>query len=145
MKNKYPSIMDLHTHTVASGHAYNSIREMAKAASEKGLEVLGNGRHADPADHRHGELERRKNARHAADLATLHVGLVEPVGKGHGKGIHGKADAQENAVKKEGKAQIHRLLLRIENAKGGHPPLGAFCCSHSGENCITVLFLCQFC
>lgn len=41
MKNKYPSIMDLHTHTVASGHAYNSIREMAKAASEKGLEVLG--------------------------------------------------------------------------------------------------------
>ena len=38
---KYNSVLDLHTHTVASGHAYCSLREMAKAASEKGLEVLG--------------------------------------------------------------------------------------------------------
>lgn len=39
-------IMDLHTHTLASGHAYNSMREMAKAAAEKGLEVLGITEHA---------------------------------------------------------------------------------------------------
>lgn len=32
---------DLHTHTVASGHAYSSLQEMAKSASEKGIEVLG--------------------------------------------------------------------------------------------------------
>ena len=38
--------MDLHTHTVASGHAYNSLREMAKAAAEKGLELLGITEHA---------------------------------------------------------------------------------------------------
>ena len=38
---RYNSVLDLHTHTVASGHAYCSLREMAKAASEKGLEVLG--------------------------------------------------------------------------------------------------------
>ena len=31
-------ILDVHTHTLASGHAYNTMREMAKAASEKGLE-----------------------------------------------------------------------------------------------------------
>ena len=37
----YRSVLDLHTHTLVSGHAYNTIREMAKAASEKGLEVLG--------------------------------------------------------------------------------------------------------
>ena len=37
---RYNSVLDLHTHTVASGHAYCSLREMAKAASEKGLEVL---------------------------------------------------------------------------------------------------------
>lgn len=43
---KYPSVLDLHTHTIASGHAYNSIREMAKSASEKGLEVLGITEHA---------------------------------------------------------------------------------------------------
>ena len=31
----------LHTHTVASGHAYCTIKEMAKTASEKGLSMLG--------------------------------------------------------------------------------------------------------
>lgn len=34
-------LMDLHTHTVASGHAYNTIWEMAKAAADKGLPLLG--------------------------------------------------------------------------------------------------------
>lgn len=32
---------DLHTHTIASGHAYSTLGEMAKAAAEKGLDVLG--------------------------------------------------------------------------------------------------------
>lgn len=40
------SVMDLHTHTIASGHAYNTMREMAKAAADKGLEVLGITEHA---------------------------------------------------------------------------------------------------
>ena len=43
---RYNSVLDLHTHTVASGHAYCSLREMAKAASKKGLEVLGITEHA---------------------------------------------------------------------------------------------------
>lgn len=34
-------IMDLHTHTIASGHAYNTIYEMVKGASERGVELLG--------------------------------------------------------------------------------------------------------
>ena len=34
-------LLDAHTHTVASGHAYSSLQEMAKAAADKGLEVLG--------------------------------------------------------------------------------------------------------
>lgn len=33
--------LDLHTHTVASGHAYSTLQEMAKAAAEKGLGILG--------------------------------------------------------------------------------------------------------
>lgn len=37
---------DLHTHTIASGHAYGTIREMAYAASEKKLEILGISEHA---------------------------------------------------------------------------------------------------
>lgn len=42
----YNSIMDLHTHTIASGHAYSTIREMAQAAAEKGLQILGITEHA---------------------------------------------------------------------------------------------------
>lgn len=34
-------IADLHTHTLASGHAYGTIRENAQAASEQGLLILG--------------------------------------------------------------------------------------------------------
>lgn len=37
MKN----IIDPHTHTVASGHAYNTIKELAISASEKGIKILG--------------------------------------------------------------------------------------------------------
>ncbi|MEI3176174.1 MAG: phosphatase [Lachnospiraceae bacterium] len=33
-------ILDTHSHTVASGHAYGTVLEMAKAASEAGLELL---------------------------------------------------------------------------------------------------------
>lgn len=33
--------IDLHTHTIASGHAFNTIYEMAKTASERGVKVLG--------------------------------------------------------------------------------------------------------
>ena len=32
--------VDTHTHTIASGHAYNTIMEMASAAKEKGLKLL---------------------------------------------------------------------------------------------------------
>lgn len=35
------TLLDVHTHTIASGHAYSSLQEMAKAAAEKGLQVLG--------------------------------------------------------------------------------------------------------
>ena len=34
-------IIDLHTHTTASGHAYNTIYEMAEGAASKGIELLG--------------------------------------------------------------------------------------------------------
>ncbi len=34
-------VLDVHSHTIASGHAYNTIKEMAYAAREKGLELLG--------------------------------------------------------------------------------------------------------
>ena len=30
-------ILDLHTHTIMSGHAYNTMQEMIRSASEKGV------------------------------------------------------------------------------------------------------------
>ena len=34
-------ILDLHTHTIASGHAYNTMNEMIAAAKSRGLEIYG--------------------------------------------------------------------------------------------------------
>lgn len=42
MKN----VLDSHTHTIASGHAYNTINEMAQAAAQKGLELLAITEHS---------------------------------------------------------------------------------------------------
>ncbi len=39
-------IGDMHMHTLASGHAYGTIREMAQAACEAGLEIIGITEHA---------------------------------------------------------------------------------------------------
>ena len=39
-------LLDIHTHTCASGHAYGTIREMAWAAANKGLQLLGISEHA---------------------------------------------------------------------------------------------------
>lgn len=39
-------ILDIHTHTIASGHAYNTMTEMIRTARDKGLEVYGITEHA---------------------------------------------------------------------------------------------------
>lgn len=38
--------LDIHTHTIASGHAYSTITEMIAAAQKKGLNLLGISEHA---------------------------------------------------------------------------------------------------
>ncbi len=43
---KHKIVVDIHTHTLASGHAYGTIRENALAAKEKGLIGLGISDHA---------------------------------------------------------------------------------------------------
>ena len=40
------TLFDPHTHTIASGHAYSTLQEMAHAAAEKGIQVLGITEHA---------------------------------------------------------------------------------------------------
>ena len=39
-------LIDLHTHTLASGHAYNTLMEMIQAAADKGLRLYGCADHA---------------------------------------------------------------------------------------------------
>ena len=39
-------VLDIHMHTVASGHAYSTVGEYARAAAEKGLELIGIADHA---------------------------------------------------------------------------------------------------
>lgn len=38
--------LDVHTHTVVSGHAFSTMQEMVAAAGQKGLEILGITEHA---------------------------------------------------------------------------------------------------
>lgn len=40
------TLLDVHTHTIMSGHAYSTIQEMARAAADKGLQILGITEHA---------------------------------------------------------------------------------------------------
>ena len=39
--NTLRPLLDVHTHTIASGHAYSTLHEMTVAARERGLQVLG--------------------------------------------------------------------------------------------------------
>lgn len=39
-------ILDLHTHTIMSGHAYSTMQEMIRSASEKDVKLLGITEHA---------------------------------------------------------------------------------------------------
>ena len=42
--------VDVHTHTLASGHAYSTMKEMIEAAKEKGMKGLGITEHAPLMD-----------------------------------------------------------------------------------------------
>lgn len=39
-------LVDLHTHTIASGHAYSTLKENIEAAKDAGLKILGTSEHA---------------------------------------------------------------------------------------------------
>lgn len=49
-------VLDIHTHTIMSGHAYSTINEMAKSASKKGIDLLGITDHAPKMPGSCGEL-----------------------------------------------------------------------------------------
>lgn len=49
-------VLDLHTHTIASGHAYNTMNEMIQAALNAGLEIYGITEHAPRLNGSCGEM-----------------------------------------------------------------------------------------
>lgn len=40
------TLLDVHTHTIMSGHAFSTLQEMVDAAAQKGLQILGITEHA---------------------------------------------------------------------------------------------------
>lgn len=92
-------ILDVHTHTIASGHAYNTMMEMIHEAQERGLEVYGITEHAPKmpgtcqdfyfhnlkvVERRHGDLELLLGAelnildeKGTVDLAEPHLGRMD--------------------------------------------------------------------
>ncbi len=46
MRHHLTPLLDVHTHTIMSGHAYSTIQEMAMEASRQGLNILGITEHA---------------------------------------------------------------------------------------------------
>ena len=40
-KEKGKIRLDVHTHTVMSGHAFSTVQEMAREAARQGLDILG--------------------------------------------------------------------------------------------------------
>jgi putative hydrolase len=97
--------IDLHTHTIASGHAFNTIYEMAKAASEKGVEILGITDHGPESSGSDGEVY----------FENLHRVPRELYGV---KLLFG---CESNIVDKEGNMGLYeRTLQRLDFVSGFH-------------------------
>ena len=67
--------------------------------------------HADPAEHRHGILEKGVYRRDAAHLSPAHAGLVQPVRQGHRKRVHREPHAEGRAVRDKEEIQFEHSFL----------------------------------
>ena len=61
----------------------------------------------EPADQRHSGLEQGEGTGDSAHAFSRHLRLVEPVCHGDGKGIHGKADAEQDTIGKKQERPLH--------------------------------------
>jgi len=73
-------LADLHTHTVASGHAFSTITELATAAAGKGLELIAFTDHGPSVP---GGCARVVLLEHEG-------GSRHPVGRSHPQGLRGQ-------------------------------------------------------
>ncbi len=102
--------VDLHTHSVASGHAYSTIQEIAEAANRKGLKVVGITDHG-PA------LPGAAHLYHFWNLRILPAML---------SGVRVLKGAEANILNTEGELDIPSEILEILDVVqvGLHPRCG---------------------
>ena len=70
-------------------------------------EQVEHGMHKKPTEDRHCRLEEGEDPRDHALPAPMHVGIGHAVRKRDRKGIHRKAEAEENAIEEKHKIEIH--------------------------------------
>ena len=101
-------LADIHTHTIASGHAYSTITENIKAASEKGLKLIAT------TDHTEG-MPGGAHAFHFANLRSLPDEI---------DGVKILRGAEANIIDYEGHLDVDEELLgELDMAIAGfHPP-----------------------
>lgn len=101
-------LADMHTHTIASGHAYSTITENIKAASEKGLKLIAT------TDHTSG-MPGGAHDFHFANLKSL---------PGEMEGVMLLRGAEANIIDYEGHLDISQeLLSELDMAIASlHPP-----------------------
>lgn len=87
--------IDTHSHSIASGHAYNTIREMAADAAEKGLTHLGITEHAP------------KMPGTCHEMYFLNLGVV----KRHQKGVRLMMGAELNIMDYKGRVDLPEYLI----------------------------------
>ncbi|ATW26259.1 phosphatase [Candidatus Formimonas warabiya] len=79
--------VDLHTHTIASGHAYSTVREMAQEAKMKGLEAIAitdHGLNFPGGPHEYYFANLTAIPRYLAEVEVLkgvEANIIEPSGK----------------------------------------------------------------
>lgn len=101
-------LADIHTHTIASGHAYSTITENIKAASEKGLKLIAT------TDHTEG-MPGGAHAFHFANLRSLPDEI---------DGVKILRGAEANIIDYEGHLDVDEELLgELDMAIASfHPP-----------------------
>ena len=67
----------------------------------------------EPSHKRHQELEKGKCAGDPDHFPALHGCVLDAVRNGNGKGVHGKAEAQQYAVENKDKCALHNVSFRV--------------------------------
>lgn len=94
-------IADLHTHTVASGHAYSTLMENLQSAAARGLDFLGSSDHAPGMDH-------------TTDLSFFYNLKVLPIRE---KGVRLLRGTELNVLDGDGQIDLpDELLSRLDYA-----------------------------